>query len=117
MDNCRFCRGDKLVRAGFVHKVQRYICKLCKRSQLENVNRDRCDFYKKLKAIQLSQSGMSLRSISQALEVSSTSVFRWLKNSKEILNQALELALSNNSLIQILDNDSHFNLIINIPKE
>ena len=109
MENCKFCHADKLVKAGFIHKIQRYVCKLCKKTQLEEVHREKCELEVKIKALYLAQNGESLRSIAKTLNVSSTSVFRWIKSSQIILQELISKSMVNASNIKLVKNDIHEN--------
>jgi len=110
MENCKFCHANKLVKAGFIHKIQRYVCKMCKRTQLEEVHREKCELQVKIKALYLAQNGESLRSIAKTLNVSSTSVFRWLKSSQSILQELITKSMLNPSNIRLVASNDNYKI-------
>ncbi len=116
MENCKFCHANKLVKAGFIHKIQRYMCKMCKRTQLEEVHREKCELEIKIQALYLAQNGESLRSIAKTLKVSSTSVFRWIKSSQNILQELIMKSMLNPSNIKIIKNNQKDDSIENSYK-
>ncbi len=76
--NCKRCKSEEFVKAGFVRGLQRYKCKKC----------DCCftlppDLHKnlteKLLGLHLYISGMSLRAIGKVMRVSQVSVMNWVK--------------------------------------
>ena len=121
MENCKFCHANKLVKAGFIHKIQRYMCKMCKRTQLEEVHREKCELEIKIQALYLAQNGESLRSIAKKLNVSSTSVFRWIKSSQTILHELIMKSMISPSNIKIIknnlnnsENSFNYSILLNI---
>ena len=85
MDCCPKCKGKKFCKDGIVQKRQRYLCKDCQyRFTVDRVGKP--DELKR-NALILYLEGLGFRSIGRYLKVSHVSVFNWIKDFGENLDE------------------------------
>src|SRR5687767_10527083 len=82
--SCKKCKSANIVKAGFVHQKQRYMCRLCKCYFLPG-QRTYIDEEKKMEMVEFYLEGMSIRGIGRRLKVSHVSVIHCLKAMAEKL--------------------------------
>jgi len=75
---CPRCHAEHVVKAGRVLQKQRYRCKNCGLQFTRLTPRGKSPDTK-AKAVELYAKGLSMRSIARMLDVSATSVLRWIR--------------------------------------
>jgi transposase len=75
---CKKCKGNKIVKAGFVRGYQRYKCKECLYYFTDTPIRGH-SLCEKLLSLQLYASGLSLRRIGYLLQVSQVTIQKWIQ--------------------------------------
>ena len=73
--DCRKCRGERVIKSGFVNGRQRYKCKDCQSQFLSEDRRSKPAYLKAL-AYLLYLEGLGFRSIGRLLNVSNVAVLK-----------------------------------------
>jgi len=76
---CKKCKSENHVKAGFINKEQRYLCKDCGCKFVPTRQKGK-DEKTKLTAVWLYCHGLSFRTIAKFFKVNVRSVFNWVKS-------------------------------------
>jgi transposase-like protein len=105
---CKFCSSSKIVKNGFVHKVQRFKCKECLANFVEGDKRQKYTSYDHLKVIKLYLENCGIRTIERLTGVRNSQVSQWIEGvAQHIKNEMLRAQNNLNSVkdIAILEVD------------
>ncbi len=107
MPVCKFCQSNESYRNGQVRGFQRYKCKICKRNFTETALRG-VDPKKKLKALMLYASGLSMNRIAQLFGVSTVAVLKWIRTLGTSLRYKIEPSADDQVIVMEADEFRHY---------
>ena len=89
MEQCKHCGSNDLVKNGYVHGKQRFLCKECTKTSRYGDQRCRYSLEQKIKVIKLYTEGMGLRSIERLEGISVSLLVYWIRNFSKIIRDKL----------------------------
>lgn len=78
-DKCSGCGSTERTKAGFVGKVQRWLCKSCGRHYMVSERKDAYPQEKRRMALEMYLEGLGYRAIGRILQISHVTVYGWIK--------------------------------------
>lgn len=119
MEQCKYCGSNNLVKDGYVHGKQRFLCKECAKTSRYGDQRCRYSLEKKVKVIKLYTEGMGLRAIERLEGISVSLLVYWIRNFSKIIRDKLnntELPQDTKE-VSILEVDELFTYFQKKPKK
>ena len=81
---CKYCNSEKVVKKGFnPNKKQRYLCKSCDRTFVENTERNYYPHHYRELAVRMFCEGMTMMAIARVLKVPYQTVRTWIRREGE----------------------------------
>ncbi len=111
MDACKFCGGERLVKNGYVRKVQRYRCAGCGKNQVRGDRRVKYDNATRKQALAMYLNSSGLRSIGRVLGVPFQLVSKWVADAGRIVEEEILKLRMNPRHVSILEMDELFTYV------
>lgn len=104
---CKFCNGENLRKNGITRGKQRYLCRECKKNQVEGDERLVYPAFLKQLAVTMYVNNCGFRAIGRILEIPFQYVQNWVKKAGEIIEDLIKERLKEErgKPIQILEID------------
>jgi transposase-like protein len=117
MQECKFCHSRDLVKNGRPKGLQRYLCKLCDREQIEGDRRIKYENNIKRSAIILYLEGNGMRAIARILssifdtKIYFQTVAKWLTHAGQVVSDEVASMKHESKVIEVVEMDELFTYI------
>ena len=111
MELCKYCSSEKLVKNGRPKDAQRYLCKSCKRSQIEGDKRIKYPNSLRYLAVSMYLNNSGFRAIGRVLDVDFQLVHHWIKQAGKIVEKEVAKVKDEARDIAILEMDELYSFV------